>query len=285
VVKDDYTQTGCDVMRRGNYGVQIVSRGSVQMPRLLRSSGWRWCRFALFQTCKQIASECAQVFYGENVFAFDTSRYVPGFKEGNTSELKHFPHLIPGFPSPNGTNQNPAMIEKNINRIFASGAFKIRPKFVERDTLLAFMHRIGRVNTSMLTKIKLEGTMKTISTENGCPVDPKLWPIGFGTILPILTTVLKSACPNLQSLTIHIHDKDDQQRLDHLDKFSWDDDPFNRNPKANESKIDEIVERVVHDLPTLQHLQLGGHESFILKNIKGEELEYVDEWGKAARWM
>jgi hypothetical protein len=30
--------------------------------------------------CKQISSECAQVFYGENVFTFDTSRYVPGFK-------------------------------------------------------------------------------------------------------------------------------------------------------------------------------------------------------------
>jgi hypothetical protein len=22
-----------------------------------------------------------------------------------------------------------------------------------------------------------------------------------------------------------------------------------------------------------------------MKNMKGEELEYVDEWGKAARWM
>jgi hypothetical protein len=38
---------------------------------------------ALFQTCKQISSECARFFYGENVFAFSTHEFVP---YGNNSK-------------------------------------------------------------------------------------------------------------------------------------------------------------------------------------------------------
>lgn len=43
--------------------------------------------------------------------------------------------------------------------MFARGAF--RPKFVARDQMLNFFQRIGRINTSLITKIQISGQMRT----------------------------------------------------------------------------------------------------------------------------
>jgi hypothetical protein len=185
------TQIGCDFVRRGKAGesgVQVINRVQVHLPRL---EG-----VGLLQVCKQTLEECSQILYGENRFAFITSSGRPLNEQHahKHDELEHFPHWIPGIPKKNGASQSQRQIAKAIDRMFKQDTF--RPKFVARDPMLAFFRRIGRNNTSLLTKIEIEGCMKT--DYNFFPEKfSETEPLGFARILPILTTVLKNACPNL----------------------------------------------------------------------------------------
>jgi hypothetical protein len=267
------TQIGCDVVHRGeagDSGAQVINQIQVHLPRLES--------LALLQVCKQTLAECSQILYGENTFAFITGSARPHASQHahQHDEFEHFPHWIPGAPKKNGAPQSQRQTSNAIDRIFRPDTF--RPKFVARDPMLDFFHRIGRDNTSLLTKIEIEGCMKTVyNTLPDHPLGAK--PLGFARIIPILTTVLKNTSPHLRELTLHMENKNRFKN-----SWLWDDDPYNNAGKTDEDRIDEAVEQVVSDLEPLEVLNLGNYKSF-QRPENEPDWEYEDGWGSSARWM
>lgn len=267
--KNDYgVQIGCNFLRRGHNGeagLQIINRIKVELP------GFQG--IALFRVCKQLQAECSEILYGENTFAFTTGSGGSGTREHahQHGELSYFLPFTPGRP------QSQRQILQTIDRIFDNTAH--RPSFIRRDPMLDFFHRIGRFNASFLSKIELEGDMKTVlNTLPDHQLDAKP-PIGFAIILPLLTSVLKNTCPRLRVLTLHIEETKQYMQL-----FRWDHDPYNEEEKTDEERFDEVVEHVVSELDSLEVLQLGGHKNYtVLRYWPIRRVE--DEWGKAARWM
>ncbi|KUJ11477.1 uncharacterized protein LY89DRAFT_758142 [Mollisia scopiformis] len=274
------TQIGCDVMSRGQGNdkfYQIINR--------INTTVVRFTGLALLQVCKQISAECSQILYGENSFVFNTGtettmRYT-GLHEHD--ELEHFPHWIPGMPRENGYPRTSNQFNNAMNRMFDRDGFL--PKFVARNPMLQFFHRIGPVNTLLLTKIKVEGQMKTLY--NHLPEESESdRSLGFARFLPILTTVLKEACPNLRELTLYIEDK--KFHFDYKESRLWDNDPYNKSRKSDEDRIDEVVERVVTTLDSLPSLNLMPHHCYDgWDNSTGfvSRDTFVDEWEKSVKWM
>jgi hypothetical protein len=66
--------------------------------------------------------------------------------------------------------------------------------------------------------------------------------------------------------------------------LAWSDDSFNKSGKSDEDRVAEVVKKVINDLPSLQHLQLGycclplGGNGVWLPDIWGEALKYVRLW-------
>lgn len=272
-------QTGCEVFRRGrdgDAGHQIINSIEVCLSRF---EG-----IALLSVCKQLREECAQVLYGENTFAFITSNSRPLNPKyvHDVDEFTHYPSLVPGLQDKYGRPQSRNKTIEAIDSIFTPGAF--RAKFVARDTMLDFFHRIGRFNTSFLKKIEIEGRMKNAwesEAEDGGIKYNSFW-MGLPRILPILTTVLKHTCPHLRALTLHMEDR--AYDFDEESNRRWDDDLANRARKTDEERIDKVVEKVVLGLDTLEVLQLGGHKAF--KNLDGyAHWKFEDVWGTSTRWM
>ncbi|CZR54620.1 uncharacterized protein PAC_04504 [Phialocephala subalpina] len=280
-------QVGCDVVHRGNNGEagpQVINRIEVDLPRL---------ELGILRANKQALEECSQILYGENTFAFITgsSRPFDGQHVHEYDELSHFPDYIPGHPnSKNGRPQSQVKISNNLDRMFykiigedgkPKGAF--RPKLVARDPMLTFFWRIGRMNTSLLTKIQIEGCMKTLHKPDPDDeldnVTVHVKGLGFGRMLPFFTTILKNTCPHLRVLTLHMED-DKWNMIQYL----WDDDQYGNTGKTDDERIDEVVEKVVSSLESLEVLNLGGHKSFE-KPKDQEDWVYEDQWGRSARWM
>ena len=270
LITDSGDQVGCEVISRGNVGdqfFQIINHVEVVVQLL---SG-----LSMLQANKQALAECSAVLYGENTFAFTTGLKGPLRYQSVVhlhDEFRHFPHWIPGRPNKNGAPQTQRQLNKAINRMFVHDGFL--PKFVGRDPMLQFFHRIGHANASLLTKVKIEGRMKTVyNTLPNELLDNE--PIGFGRILDILTIVLKNVCPNLRELTLHMEDR--IQNTNSKDRMRWDNDPYDRLRKSDEQRIDEVVGKVVNTLDSLKALALVGQYPSISA--------FVDEWGRSARWI
>lgn len=247
-------QTKCQVIQRGQVGNQFpqVVNQLVVGVEALRG-------VAMMRVCKQALSECREVLYGENFFSFTT---YP-----SPDELKHFPQWVPGMLNKNGSPQTPQQVELSIDRMFAPGSFL--PKFVAKDEMLRFFHRIGRINTSLLTKIKIAGQMRTHrageNLENTSP--------GFKLTLDIHTTILNKTCPSLKDLTLHMMDYSMDSSENSL---CWDDDL--QRAKSNDAHLNEIVEKVATRLRTLKVFQLGGPKSL-------NSTPFKENWGTSVKWM
>lgn len=250
--KEVGSHVGCNVIYRGEVGdqfAQIINRVELSVQPLSSLS--------ILRVNKQALSECREVLYGQNAFVFNTGSERPfqsqrGIHEHD--EVEHFPHWIPGMLQKNGAPQTTRQLDKAINRMFIRGGFL--PKFVARDPMLQFFHRIGRVNASLLTRIKIEGCMKTVS--NVTPEET--WgdkPLGFARVLNILTVVLRNVCPNLRELELHMEDK--VRDRDFKDTMLWDDDPYNNAGKSDKERIDEVVEKVITSLDSLKVLRLEAY--------------------------
>ncbi|KAF8861896.1 hypothetical protein BDZ45DRAFT_739770 [Acephala macrosclerotiorum] len=280
---NDYgTQVGCDVVRRGNdgeAGAQVINRVEVHLP------GFE--AIFMLRVCKQIYEECSQVLYSENTFAFITGsgRPLNSRHAHEPDELSHYLRQIPGY-----LRQTRSQFSKSLDMLFSRiidehyrNVPGFRPKFVARDPMLDFFNRIGRINTSLLTKIEIEGCMKTLYNfepdEDMENVEIKPFALGFAQILPIFTTVLKNTCPNLRVLTLHMEDKKSDR-----ERYLWDWDPYNNAAKTDDERIDKVVERVVSGLDSLEALNLGGYKSFMMPECR-TNWEYEDEWGGSVRWM
>ncbi len=151
--------------------------------------------------------------------------------------------------------------------------------------MLQFFHRIGRANTSMLTKSKIEGCMKTVW--NMDPDEPQPGaPLGFARILNILIPIIRSVCPNIRELTLQMEDK--VKNRDFKQAMLWDDDPYNNAGKSDEERIDEVVEKVVNSLDSLRLLRLEACQSPQSSGQDADEESvpaFEDEWGRSTRWM
>jgi hypothetical protein len=208
-----------EVIHRGMIGYQIVNRLKSACHNPLSS-------IDILRTCKQISLERRQVLYGENKFNFDTGRTVTHYRylgydhyDGislqrgvhDHDEFQHIPQLIPGLPKTNGMSQSQQPVDIAIDNIFLSD--NAQPHFIDSDPLLRFIRQIGRVNTSFLTNILIQGAMKTVDVAT--PTRNKRFSareaaIGFARILPIHTTVLRRTCPKLRSLTLDMEDSLDE---------------------------------------------------------------------------
>lgn len=269
------TQTGCEVVHRGEDGrtfPQVINRMEMTVPMLSSLN--------LLLVSKQVLQERKEVLYGENTFALNTSQFFQyRYRLHEHGEFEHFPNCIPGMPRKDGTPQTPRQTQNAIERMFAPD--KILPKFVARDPMLHFFHRIGRFNTSLLTKIQIEGEMKTVwdSILLADEPEPALptysYRIGFSRILDILTTVLKEVCPNLRELTLVMRYY--ESLADHQGPPGdlGDEDPFNKANKSDEERIDEVVEKLVTKLVSVRDLKLGPYAVDPAKDV----------WGKSARWI
>jgi len=270
-------QISCQVVRRGQHGLQIVNQISL-VPCILFGA-------AMLRTCKQISAECVQVLYGENTFAFSTGLFSPFSPQGEVhewDELEKSTNFIPGLPQNNGKPQLKSETTKALDKLFSPSGYQ--PPFVKRDPLLLFMGKIGRHNASFITNVKIDGFMKTSYRPfPRIPMAelPSHLPLGFARILPILTTVLENCCPRLRKLTLHMEDqiypRPGMQAL-------WDDAPYNKIGGFDEERIDQIVSKVIEQLTSLKELQLGGYQTFNLLK-ESPDTEFVDEWGKSARWI
>lgn len=266
------SQTGCEVIYRGEAGDQFA-----QVVNSIELILHPLCDLAILRVNKQALSECRKVLYGENTFAFNTASYA--------HQNEHYLHCIPRCPEKNGIPQTSRQLNKAIDRMFVSGGFF--PNFVSRDPILQFFHRIGRVNASLLTKIKLEGRMKTM--KNDVPDERQAYrPLGFSQILNIAVAVLKNVCPDLRELILRMEDK--HKNGNFKEAMLWDDDPYNKARKSDVERIDELVERVVVNLDSLKVLKLEGYH-FCQHVNDGDDRDKEstttseDEWGKSVRWM
>lgn len=140
------------------------------------------------------------------------------------------------------------------------------PQFFLRDPLTKFMRQIGKSNASHITKVVIEGYFKTAKS-NSDNDDGR--PLGIGRFLPILTTVLQNACPELREITLH---QGDSSNCD-----LWDDDLNRQLGLTDEERVDSIVGNVVNALPSLQKLQLGNW-------IMVPDAKLIRAWGHAYRW-
>lgn len=261
---NESTQLACRVIYRGETGgdkfPQILNHIKVHTAPL---------DSAILLVNKQALRECSKMLYGENTFSF---RFIYMEARHESSDLSHYPHLIPGFPR-KIFKQTQYQLSANITRLFTQNAFL--PEFVARDPMLQFFHRIGRQNTSLLTKVKIEGFLETGSLRHpylcsGKSIDV----IGFPTVLPILTTVLTYGCPNLKELTLHMSD---ERLYRHSNgPRRWDE----KMKKSPEEKIDEMVEKVATSLGSLKVLHLG-----CWSNNQFVPIPSVDEWGRSTRWI
>lgn len=249
---------------------QIINRMDLSVPTL--------SSLALLRVSKQVLQECREVLYGENAFAFNTSpRFEYPYRLHEPKEFEHYPHWIPGMARKDGSPQTPRQVKSGIERMFFPDGFL--PKFVARDPMLQFFHRIGRVNTSLLTKILIEGEMKTVwdSFLSADEPEPKLdrysYRIGFSRMLDILTTVLKEVCPNLRELTLIMRYYENPRQISPGNL--WDEDPCNKANKTDDERIDEVVEKVLTRLDSVKDLKLGPYP------VDSAE----DVWGKSARWI
>ena len=98
--------------------------------------------------------------------------------------------------------------------------------------------------------------------------------MGLALILPVFTAILKNTCLGLKELTLRMDD-DLSQNLD----WAWDNDVVNSARKTDDQRTDELVEKVVLDLESLEILNLDGDKSF--KALFGKDLEYTDHWEKS----
>ncbi|KUJ21374.1 uncharacterized protein LY89DRAFT_770728 [Mollisia scopiformis] len=244
------TQVACQVVIRGNpEDPDNPEHPERQFPQVLNRVKLRVEPIhgvAMLRVCKQAFAECSRLLYRENTFAFDTDNNEGKFNAHEPKELTHDVAWIPGVRQRNGEPQTAEQFQAAMTEMFTDGAW--RPMFVARDPMLSFFSRIGRVNTAYLTKVRIEGRLKTAPG----PRKKALY-IGFSRVLSILTPILKAACPNLKELALLVHGFEDE---DEEQKWFWDHDPHNKAKLTDEDRIDAMAENVVKKLDTVKVLRL-----------------------------
>lgn len=154
----------------------------------------------IMRTCKKLHAESAPILYGENGFVFDTRGHYPFTHDRGVHEydgLNDHRNLIPGLAHRDGTPQTPQETTNAIERMFKSRSIFIF--FMCRDPFAIFLRAMGPFNESHLTNFELEGFFKTAKSNEW----RRTWrPITFARILPIQSTILKHACPNVTRLSI-----------------------------------------------------------------------------------
>jgi hypothetical protein len=125
----------------------------------------------------------------------------------------------------------------------------------------------------LLRKIKFNGIFKTGGLAN------QFGMLGFLELLPIYTTILNHACPNLKKLTLHLGTEGQYVN------FRFDGD----TAKTDEELIGDVMKTLVEGLPGLQRLVLGDYE--VSRDVDGEPIWNVvsltpveDEWAPLRLW-
>ncbi|KAI9647629.1 hypothetical protein NHQ30_004014 [Ciborinia camelliae] len=240
------SQISCLVHHRNGFGPQIINSSEV----LLQPFG---TVINIMRTCKQIEEECAAVLYGNNTYQFNTESCHPesDLDPGSGWKITGFPHFRK-IPSK-------AEVSKAIDELLNSDSYLL---FVHTDPFIRFLAYIGRRNALLLRDIKLDGMFKSkIMSINSF--------LGFGSILPIYTLILREICPSLSKLTLHQCNKLD----------CWTDDLEKPDGMSDEDMMDSIIAKVVLGLPHLQEVQLGAYSKVPMAP------EGLDEWGKSVQWM
>jgi hypothetical protein len=267
---------GKPIFREGYGPAQILNRILVFEPTPLYG-------LAILRTCKRISAECLPILYGENTFAFSTA-FVHNHFGRNDGK-----NMVPGHLTEHDGNQTAMEISRSIDNMFDHDG--IPCTFVDFDPMLTFLRTIGRLNTSFLTRIKLDGCMRSVDPyflnhRNDPGVE---LPVGFGYSLRVYSTVLRRACPKLEKLTIQM-----ENELLESGHYAWDEDfldlskfrdRHNLSKLKDQDRIDSIVGRVVVNLPQLKELWLEG-TLWTDTTVGGPAVViFKDSWGMAARWM
>jgi hypothetical protein len=178
--KNDFeVQVGCEVVYRGSAGEagrQIDNRFKVELREL---EG-----IPLLRVCKQLRTECSASLYGENTFAFITGGGFPS-KNKHAHQHDELPQLSNFVTSLEGESGRPESQQELVHGI--SSIFEPRQAgrrdMIDKNPMLEFFHRIGQFNTSFLSKVELEGKMKTMLNADAAPFCEKNSDISFPTIL------------------------------------------------------------------------------------------------------
>jgi hypothetical protein len=191
---------------------------------------------------KQTHKEAVELLYGgkKNTFVFNTEDLQA------QSVLNDEPDCIPGLPriDQDGNRQFPSdsEISDAIQKLFTRTIH--HPHFIWHDHLTHFLTRIGPTNAKLLRKIKFNGIFKTGGLAN------QFGMLGFLELLPIYTTILNHACPNLKKLTLHLGTEGQYVNP----RFDGD------TAKTDEELIEDVIKTLVEGLPGLQRLVFGDYE-------------------------
>ncbi|ESZ90413.1 hypothetical protein SBOR_9201 [Sclerotinia borealis F-4128] len=262
------------IHNRKDYGVQIIHRSTVPITAI---SG-----VAILRSCKKFERLGTTVLYEENSFLFDTRGLSP-FVEPQTvvtmKHLTHKPNEIPGRCRDDGTLPNRQQINRSIDMIFEQNQEK-SSKFIYQDPFTRFLTEIGRNNAPHITKIVIQGRWNWI---HGTWKDTGSQAVGLHELLPIYTLILEDVCKNIHTVILH----DDDQGYPQVSRLG----PLGID---KDKEISESVEKLVHELPYLQNLQLGlyqfvpagcGYDPGVPGSDISVHEQPNDEWGKALKWM
>lgn len=260
----------CDNLEPG-----IINRATVRAVRLEGAS--------ILRTCKLIHEEASEILYGKNNFVFSTcnnweqmrmillgsgslyeydDHFLSSTRKSVATTSIHlyntFEGKIPGRRPPTHPNDDdPDADEKDeeaINELFDLMIQK--DGFLAVDPFLMFCSKIGRKNSSRLAHIKLEGTFKTASTDNG---KNPMANIGFSRLLPVYTKFITKVCISLNSLILHQGENAKYWGWDHWTEVEGD-EKF--NDIEDETRLMLIADETVYGLsnhPKLEILQLGDY--------------------------
>ena len=261
-----------------NGDVEVSNGGVYKLPGLYTTG---ILGVNILQTCTKFRDEGAPVLYGGNSFVMDTRGNYPYTHRRGVHEfdsLDTHRDLVPGLPNEDGTPQSRRQTVRALNFMFDNRSN--HQPFMRRDPLVTFLRTIGRTNASYITSITIEGYFKT--AENNWRYRDNR-PITFARILPIHSTILAHATPNLTKLAIY------QGYNDAL----WEDDLDGQFGLSDEDRYDEVVGNLVNNLPGLQSLDLTSPYHFNAPEYIEEGNEEAEKeqrkhmarpWGKALRW-
>jgi hypothetical protein len=222
----------------------------------------------IISTCKKYAIEATYILYTENTFVFPTE-FDLMFTIGRHSLRKLALDRIPGLPSRLGGQQTPRGNEMLIGLLFNR---PLDTPFLRTDPLIRFFHQIGMLNAKLLRSIVIRGVFEPHPRSSRCWIT-----LGFQNMIPIYSTILKKACPNLTTLRLHA------LKNDYLMKWLGG-TRFGRNPAASDKVKNAVVRDLVEALPTLRALQLGSDKGLFCNIDDTERLE-DDHWGTAEKFV
>jgi hypothetical protein len=153
--------------------------------------------FSLMTTCKRINLEVAELLYGKNLFVFDTRNIIPTLNAIGLKRFEYNRHCIPGLQHRDGTSPQNSENVQAITKLLDKD--EALPTWLKNNPFTYFLRKIGPLNASFVTRIKLEGHFREIHDDNNNDHGP----YGFTRLLPIYQALLQNVCGNIQEITLH----------------------------------------------------------------------------------